>query len=287
LEITGLAEAKSGGRQMPFFALSCDDATGSRVDAEVVNQTGGGVQLLDVAPGDYVIESRLINEEEPGLVARRRITVSGAPPARIELRPVPTAKIDVRVRDTDGRPVADGLASIAFVPTADGLLVQRPKKSSAFILDPGAYWLSIRAKESFCAAAAHLNGQDVLFGRTTIVPAVSSRLDVELSKRCGDIEIHTVEGEKSAPFSDFILLLSGTPKDPGGVITGTSDVQAHASIGLLTPGRYLVWAWAPGAGGYVGPDLADAAGKAVEVVVNAGQTSPVSVGVIQPEGLSK
>jgi hypothetical protein len=110
---------------------------------------------------------------------------------------------------------------------------------------------------------------------------MTARLDVELGRHCGNIDIHTMAGGIAAPFADYLLLLSGTPQEPGGVIEGSSDAQGHASIGVLPPGRYLLWAWLPGAHGYFGPDLADASVKAVEVVVASGQTASVSIAAMQ------
>jgi hypothetical protein len=246
-----------------------------------VRLPGWGVEVRDVPPGNYVVQARVIDLDGPGFVVRCEITVSDGPPEPIELPPTRSAMIDVQIRDGDGMTVDDNSATVLFVPTSDGLLAQRFRKSSGFSLDPGTYWLFIRAKPPLCATSARLAGEDVMQRLITVAPGMTARLDVELGSPCGSIGIQTVAGGIAAPFSDYLLLLSGTPQEPGGVITGSSDAKAHVSIGVLPPGRYLLWAWLPGAHGYLGPDLADTALKPVEVVVTSGQTASVSIEAIR------
>jgi hypothetical protein len=292
VRVTGLAEpdsaSLSSGRVWPLFTLNHDDATGSPDNLmEAVDLPNGGVEVRNVPPGNYVAEARVIDMEGPGSVVRRQITISDGPPAPLELTPMSGASIEVHVRNADGSEIDDGVATVSFVPASDGLWVRRLEKSQSLVLDPGAYWLSIRAKQPYCAVSARLAGQEVMQRRITIVPAMSARLDVDLGSHCGSIDIHTVAQGIAAPFSNFLLLLSGTPQDPGGVVTGTSDARGQSLVGPLSPGRYLLWAWLSDGHGYVGPDLADAAGTAVEVVVNAGGVASVSIAADQPEGASK
>ena len=272
------AKALSSGRVWPLFTLNDSDATGSPVDLlESVRLPSWGAEVRNVPPGNYVVETRVIDLEGPGFVARREFTVSDGPPAPIELPPIRSATIDVHILDGDGMKVDDNSATVSFVPASDGLLAQRLRKSSGFSLDPGTYWLLIRAKPPLCAASAQLAGKDVMQHSITAAPGMTARLDVELGRHCGSIGIQTVVGGIAAPFSEYLLLLSGTPQEPGEVIAGTSDAKGHASIGVLPPGRYLLWAWLPGAHGYLGPDLADAAVKPVEAVVTSGQTASILI----------
>jgi hypothetical protein len=78
-----------------------------------------------------------------------------------------------------------------------------------------------------------------------------------------------------ASFATYLLLLSGTPQEPGDALTGALDVHGDAIIGQLHPGRYRLWTCMNDADGYLGPDLALAPFETVEVA--PGQTASIAV----------
>jgi protocatechuate 3,4-dioxygenase beta subunit len=290
LRVTGLVQPApasfSTGRVWTPFSLRRDDATASEVPlgGDTLRLPNGGVEIPDVPPGHYVVEARVVDFDGLGSVARREIIVSNQPPAPIELTPVSDARIKVDLRGPDGNTPDAEAATVTFIPASAGLTVRPLDRNPGIALDPGAYWLSIRTRPPFCATSARLGGQEVMRRRIAVGSGMSARLDVELSRHCGTIDIHTVAEGKAVPFSDFLLLLSGTPQEPGGVLTGGSDARGQVSIGRLPAGRYLLWAWLPDGHGYVGPNLADGVKEAVEVVVTADRTTSISVTPIQLPG---
>jgi hypothetical protein len=133
------------------------------------------------------------------------------------------------------------------------------------MLDPGTYWLAFRARASGCAVSATLGGSDVLRGPITVLPGMAARLEIVWSTQCGSVRVHSATNDQAASFATYLLLLSGTPQEPGDALIGTLDVHGDATIGQLPPGRYRLWTWINDADGYVGPDLALAPFDTVEV----------------------
>jgi len=225
------------------------------VDLRELVRSRERVEVPNVPPGRYIIDERVV-DVGGGWVTRREVIVSDEPSALIKLTPVSDAKIEVHLRSSDGATVPAGAATVSFIPTSTGLMALRLWRTTDYVLDPGTYWLSISTKQPFCAVSARLAGQEVLRRRVEAAPSMSARLDVELGSHCGGVDIRTVVDGKAVPFSDFLLLASGTPQDPGGVTTGSTDVHGRSSVGPLAPGRYLLWAWLPDGHGYIGPSPA-------------------------------
>jgi hypothetical protein len=271
-------------------SLKYNDATEFEVQLnDDVALPGGGLEIPNIPPGRYVFEARVIDLAGQGSVARREFIVSDQTPAPVQVTPADVAKIDVHLNNADGGAVGAVSAAVAlsFVPTSANLAARTMGSLPNLVLDPGSYWVSIRARQPYCAVSGRLAGQEVLQRRVDLAPSTSGRLDVRLSTRCGSIDIHTVADGNAVPFSDFLLLLSGTPEDPGGVITGGSGPQGQSSIASLAPGRYLLWAWLPDSQGYIGPNLPDSAKDGIELTVAAGETTTVSISPVHSAGASR
>jgi hypothetical protein len=247
--------------------------------------------IRNVPPGNYIVYSiaggRSGFHDDPGTVVRQPIAVASQPLA-LELRPVKRGRIDVHLRGDDGRALDESAAAVSFFPFDDMTPVDHYSLTGLdHTFDPGAYWLSIRPKPPFCVISQTLAGGTLVNGKVTVTPAMSARLELELGSACGVIDIRAVSNGAPVPFASFLLLVNGTRREPGDVITGNMDTGGHASIPNMSPGRYLLWAWAPNADGYLGPDLADPAIPPVEVVVRVGQPALVSIDPLRPPGAPK
>jgi hypothetical protein len=248
-------------------------------------------RIPNVPPGTYIAYSISGDGSgfggDPGSVVRQPVTV-GSQPLVLELHPEKRGTVDVHLHGSDGRVLDADAATVWFFRFDDITLVDHFGLTGlAHTFDPGAYWLSIRPKPPLCATSQTLTGGTLVNGKLTVTPGMSARLDVELGSACGAIEVRAVSNGAPVPFANFLLLVTGTPEVPGDAITGSLDAHGRASIPRMSPGRYLLWAWLPNAEGYLGPDLAGAAARAVEVVVNAGQPALVSVDPIVSAGVSR
>jgi hypothetical protein len=287
LQVAGMVRPPSGtpstGTMWSYYALERNDATAESVlIRDDINLPGDAIEIPNVASGRYVVEAGVLELDGPGSIARQEIEVTDEAPAPIKLQPVAGATVQVHLRGLDGNSLDDQAATVSFVPSDPRLRVRQFQHSTASALDPGAYWLSVNARPPFCAASASRaagqnSAQDILRDQLVLAPGSAAVLDIRLTKQCGTINLLTTTGAQPLPFSNFLLLLSGKPESPGGAITGSSDANGRVSIGPLTPGDYLIWAWSSNKDGYIGPELSDAANQASQLTVTAGQATLLSM----------
>jgi hypothetical protein len=143
------------------------------------------------------------------------------------------------------------------------------------MLDPGTYWLAFRARAPGCVVSATLGGSDVLHGPITVLPGMTAHLEIVWTSQCGSVRVHGTTNDQAASYATYLLLLSGTPQEPGDALIGTLDAHGDAAIAQLAPGRYRLWTWMNDEDGYIGPDLALAPFDTVEVA--SGRTVSITV----------
>jgi hypothetical protein len=260
---------------------------GPTIDPDTNDPESDRWQLRNVPPGSYILyaETGDRSGKDPGSVVRRPILVESAP-LTLELAPEKRGSIEVHVQPSDGRTVLEGPA-VWFLSSDAQTKVYYSRMTGPHTFDPGDYWLSIRPKPPFCAISQTLSGGTIRDGKITVTPGMSARLDVGLGTNCGVVDVRAVSNGDPVPFADFLLLVNGTPQEPGDVVTGSMDAHGRASIPRMPPGQYWLWAWVPSGDGYLGPDLSNAMAQAVEVVVVAGQLASVSVDPMRSPGESK
>ena len=262
--------------------VKASDTTGSASDLW---------QISNVPPGNYVLYAIASGDPnfsyDAGYVVRAPVTVtSQAPPLQLALEK--RGRVDFQLHASDGGVLSPDAAAVSFLPS--GELTSGDRYAPAGLsntFDPGDYWLSIRPKPPFCVASQTLTGGTLRNGKVTVTSGMSARLDLELGINCGAIDIRAMASGASVPFANFLLLVNGTPKEPGDVITGSMSAHGDASILRVPPGRYLLWAWVPNSDGYLGPDLTDPAANAVDVIVAAGQTTAISIDPVRARGVPK
>jgi hypothetical protein len=53
---------------------------------------------------------------------------------------------------------------------------------------------------------------------------------LELGASCGTVDVYAESNGNPVTFANYLLLLTGTPQEPGDVITGSVDGRGHVSI---------------------------------------------------------
>ena len=111
-------------------------------------------------------------------------------------------------------------------------------------------------------------------------------LDVTVSKNCGGVRARAVRDGAAVVGAKMVMLLSGTVKEPGELKQDFTNDEGELSFTGLTPGRYLLWAWAvEGKGAIAGPaSLAAVERQATIVEVKEGEPVATDVPLLKEEG---
>ena len=162
-------------------------------------------------------------------------------------------------------------------------------KDGGFHLDglaPGSYRLSLAMPEDICVESVKLGGREVRGLPFDVPGGAAVHLDVAVSRNCGAIRMRAMRDDAAVPGAKVVLLLSGTAKDPGELKEDFANDEGEFWFSGLTPGRYLVWAWAvEGKGAMAGPaSLAAVEQQATVVEVTAGDPVRVDVPLLADEG---
>ena len=153
-------------------------------------------------------------------------------------------------------------------------------------LPPGRYRLKLDPPPDSCIASVSLGEREMRGSAFDVASGSALRLGVALSQSCGGIRMRALRDGSPVPRAKVVLLASGTPQDPGDLIEESTDDGGEFTFSGLTPGKYLVWAWAvEGPGAITGPSsLAAVAQQAVTVDVAAGDPVKVDVPLLADEG---
>ena len=148
----------------------------------------------------------------------------------------------------------------------------------------GSYRLLATAAEA-CVQSVKLGGREVRGNPLAIAAGAALRLDVTVSKNCGGVQARAVRDGVAVAGAKMVLLLNGTPKDPGELQEDFTNDEGELSFSGLTPGRYLLWAWAvEGTGAITGPaSLAAVEPQATTVEVKEGEPVRIDVPLLKDE----
>jgi hypothetical protein len=248
-----------------------------------------------VPPGSYRLEADVTWQEPDGsqrsAVARLRIAVGNVNLGGVYVPLEPAGAIDVVLHPADGARIDPGSVQVGLRPTdsdPNGMRWAQGDETGPLHLSGlarGAYWLSTRTKGSYCVTSAKFGGQDVLRRVLTVTPAMAASLDLVVSKSCGGIQARVVSEGKPVPKAKVLLMLSGSARDPGDLMTDFSNDEGEITFTGLAPGRYLLWAWGVDTfGGFVGPESLDGEQHpATQVMVTVGDPTRVDVPLLKPE----
>lgn len=251
-----------------------------------VDPAQGTFAFHGVSPGHYRLRANLgymADGVVQQLAAEIPVDVAGSDVDGLELTLDSGATVDVTLHgltDSQMDPVTIGVSLQNADPTL-GRGGPGPDKDGTFHfnqLSPGRYWVSLRAQES-CVESVKLGDREVRGAAFDVAAGESLHLDATVSKHCGSIQMRAVRDGETVPGAKVVLLLSGTAKDPGELKEDFANDEGGYSFSGLTPGKYLVWAWAvQGKGAITGPaSLAAVEQQATVVEVKAGD--PVHVDV--------
>ena len=164
-----------------------------------------------------------------------------------------------------------------------------PQKDGKFHFDgipAGSYRLSAWTPQESCVESVKLGGREVRGAPFDLGAGAALHLDVTVTKACGSIVARAVRDDAAVPGAKVVLLLSGTAQDPGDLKEDFANDEGELSFSGLTPGRYLVWAWAvEGKGAMAGPASLSAVEKqATAVEVTPGDPVHADVPLLADEG---
>jgi hypothetical protein len=267
--------------------------------------TGGGQDGMfafrGVLPGHYRLEADANWQEPDGtrklLMARLPIEVGGANLEGIEALLEPIGVIDVVLHSLEGEKISPERVQLGLRPTARGnanMQWAQPDPPAPFrfgALAAGSYRLVTRtnATDTTCVESAMMGEQDVLHGPVTATPGMTARLDVTVSRDCGEIKGRVVRDGQPVPDAKVLLLLSGSAKQPGDLLADYANEQGEFRFVGLAPGRYRLWAWhVDSFGSFVGPAKLDGAEEQSAVVqVGRGKAVTIDVPLLRQEGRSR
>ena len=265
---------------------------------EGFGQSIGGV--VDVAQGTIVFRG-----VPPG---RYRLTANIAMPApdggqRRVIAEAPA--VDVGGSDVDGLDVVfgeEGTVDVAVHGLAEnlsfGLLSanssgnsrggQRADDGSYHFaaVPPGSYRLTAHTAAETCVQSVKLGDREVRGAPLAVAVGAALHLDVTVSKNCGGVRARAVRDGAAVVGAKMVMLLSGTAKEPGELKQDFTNDEGELSFTGLTPGRYLLWAWAvEGKGAIAGPaSLAAVERQATIVEVKEGEPVATDVPLLKEEG---
>jgi hypothetical protein len=238
--------------------------------------------LRNVPPGDYWLVAK-VNQGATNLATRRRLRVGNsdvdglelslapAPeiPVAIHAPPRNTQKISVSLRDASN----SYSGAIEAQPGTDGVL-------RVPVPFPGRYWLVTRTL--LCQESARFGKEDVHAQPLEIREGMNETLDVTFTDRCGEFDGHTVDGGQPVSHARFLVLLTGTPEEPGDLYLDRVDDDGKFSMIGLPPGTYSVWVW-PEEEEWAGDvaSLRELAGRQTLIAVKAGEKTDAVVPIMK------
>jgi hypothetical protein len=264
-----------------------------------IDSAKGTFEFRGVPPGNYRLEADLCGQisqgEKVSLGAQLPIVVGSADLNAIELALEPTAEIEVALHGLENNKPDLDAVSVGLRSTTQEQ--SEPQWANSVeggslrmtSIRPGSYWLLTRSKDTMCVQSAKLGMHEVLHGQVHIASAAAAHLDVMVSPHCGIIKGRVMSNERPVPDAKVLLLLSGSAKNPGDLVTGFTDDEGDFSFPALPFGRYQLWAWSVDEfGSFVGPlNLADQEKHAITADVGSDEPVKVELMLLKPEVDSK
>jgi len=246
-------------------------------------------QIANVPPGRYWLTAQTPtndNGAQSPMAARVPLTVGDSPVGDLELTLAPPPAIDVVVH----APSDAGAVTVGLRDADDPLGVATNAQTQAdgslriALQHGGRYWLAVRTP--LCPNAARLGKAEALYHALEIAPGMRETLDVSITRDCGDVRAAAVDrAGKPVPRARLLILVSGTPDDPGDFdVEGAGD-DGIISFNGFTPGKYSLWAWSDSDdwNGAI-DDLAALKARQTVVEIAAGEKADVRVRVLSAFG---
>ncbi len=243
------------------------------------NQT---FQMKNVPPGQYWLTAQAAVSENGTalmLLGRQPLIVGpgGASGVELKLNAPPVVNVVIHVpKNVTGLEV--GLRDLSQ-PNGQPIMAQHQGDGSLRIPlpFPGRYRLVTRS--SGCPVSATFGNVDALASAIDVPGGSTETLEATVTDQCGLIKGKVInEAGKAVPLARMLILLSGTPQDPGDLIQESAEKDGTFEFNGLRPGPYLLWAWdeLDEWNGFV-EDLASMVQWQTAVTVKAGETTSVDL----------
>ena len=251
-----------------------------------------------VTPGKYQLDAMATMLQKDGglrteMAVHLPVDVRGAsaPELDVALEPAPT--MELAYDEAEPR-LAERVVGVSLHAAGSPTTFSEPRPSGGkqifdYRLTAGTYWLHHYLGKGACITGVKLGGQDVFRQPIHISSGMRERLVLSVSSACGKIEGRVVDGVRPVPRARVVILLSGSPEDPGFCPINYTGDNGEFEISGIAPGRYLLWAWKDdGSGTVPGPaSLAALEPLATVVDLTAGTTSTPSVALLDLEGKTR
>jgi hypothetical protein len=246
-----------------------------------------------IAPGHYRLEATGQRKLENGgfetLFAAMTVEVGSTELDGLDVAPQPAAVIELKFQETESG-LAAGVTAVGLQPAMHAGPVVFAQQGNDKVrrfqpLRDGAYWLYTRTTgdKKVCITGAELGDRDVFHQPVILTPGLNAQLTLTLSSHCAIIAGRVIGNGQPAPGARIVVLLRGTPENPGDTWSGFTDPEGGFELNDIAPGRYLVWAWRDDDSGlFAGPPgLASVARLATVVVVKDGDTAKSEISVLK------
>jgi hypothetical protein len=254
-----------------------------------VDMSQASFTLRGVPPGRYRLHAQsysntAANPSKP-MAADIPVEVGGSDIDNLDISLDAGGTLDVAVAGE----ISDGSVSLRSADASRGSRGAPRNKDGIFHFDnlsPGRYWLDVRPSAGNCVQSVTLGDKDVTGKPIQMEAGNALHFAVALSATCGSIRMRAVRDGAPVPGAKVVLLLNGTPQEPGALKEDFTDDEGEFLFSGLAPGHYLVWSWAvAGKGAIAGPaSLAAVERQAIAVEVTAGGPVQVEVPLLADEG---
>jgi protocatechuate 3,4-dioxygenase beta subunit len=256
----------------------------------VVDAAQGTIVFRSVPPGRYRLSANIGVPTQDGTIRRvmaevPAVDVGGSDMDGVDVAFGAEGTVDVAVQGL-AENLSFGLLSASSSRNAPG--GQRADDGSYHFagVPPGSYRLTAHTTAETCVQSVKLGDREVRGVPLAIAAGAALHLDVTVSKNCGGVRARAVREGEAVAGAKMVMLLSGTAKEPGEMKQDFTNDEGGLAFTGLTPGRYLLWAWAvEGKGAITGPEsLAAVEQQATAVEVKEGEPVEIDVPLLKEEG---
>lgn len=259
-----------------------------------VQSNNSGFAVASVPPGRYRLEAQGHRRAADGgksetLYGAMRVEVGGSDLEDVEVVMQGAAEIELAYEEAEAG-LSKMVASVGLLPVGLGTGAAYPQSGDAGTrrfpsLREGSYWLETRTggEGTVCITGARLGDRDVFREPAIVTSGMKARLTLRLSStECASFKARVVRDGRPAPGARVVVLLRGTPQNPGDCWTTFTNSEGEFELWGIPQGRYLVWAWQDDDSGVAaGPaDLAKVAPFASVVDARQGDSEQKVIGLL-------
>jgi len=246
VEVSGTVDNLSEG-QYPLLELTPANVSGNLATLSAhPSENANRFRIPGVAPGEYWLKASVLAKrpEDGWLSARIPVTVGSSGLTGVKLTLAQPPVIDVVIHaPKDAGEITIGLLEADEPKDSVTNAARQADGSFRIILRHGGrYWVVTR--EEFCPASARLGKIDALAQALAIAPGTKQTLEVTITNKCGEIDGLAIDRTgKPVPDARALILISGTPEDPGDTMLVNAADDGTFTYKGLTPGTYYLWTW--------------------------------------------